>query len=145
MTKKKKSTVKGSQSKSSRAWLKEHFEDHYVLEAKKLGYRSRACFKLIELQEKDLLIKTGMTVVDFGAAPGGWSQLAAGWVGDHGRIIASDILPMDHLPGVEFIEGDFSSEVVYQALQETLGQSKVRPCNFGYGPQYKWHGFCRYA
>lgn len=95
------------------------------MEAKKLGYRSRACFKLIELQEKDQLIRKGMTLVDLGAAPGGWSQLAAEWVGDQGRVIASDILPMDHLPRVEFIEGDFSSEAVYQALQSSLGQSKV--------------------
>ena len=119
------SQAKGNQSKSSKAWLKEHFDDHYVMEAKRLGYRSRACCKLIELQEKDRLIQKGMTVVDLGAAPGGWSQLAAEWVGSKGRVIASDILPMDHLPGVEFIEGDFSSEAVYQALQDTLGDTKV--------------------
>ncbi len=119
-----KSTNKNT-SKSSKAWLKEHFDDHFVQEAKRQGYRSRACFKLIEMQEKDRLIKKGMTVVDLGAAPGGWSQLAAEWVGEGGRVIASDILPMDHLPGVEFIEGDFSSDEVYQALQNTLGEDKV--------------------
>jgi len=118
-------SIKNNHSKSSKAWLKEHFDDHYVQEAKKQGYRSRACFKLIELQEKDRLVKPGMTVVDLGSAPGGWSQLASQWVGKKGRVIASDILAMDHLPGVEFIEGDFSSELVYEQLQETLQDQKV--------------------
>lgn len=116
---------KNKHSKSSKSWLKEHFDDHYVMEAKKLGYRSRACFKLIELQDKDQIIRKGMTVVDLGAAPGGWSQLSAEWVGEEGRVIASDILAMDFLPGVEFIQGDFSSDEVYQALQNTLQDSKV--------------------
>ena len=94
------------------------------MEAKKKGYRSRACFKLIELQEKDQLIRKGMTLIDLGVAPGGWSQLAAEWVGEQGRVIASDILPMDHLPRVEFIEGGFSSDKVYQSLKSALGDIK---------------------
>ena len=105
--------------------MKEHFDDPYVKEAQKKGYRSRACFKLIEIQEKDKLIQKGMRVVDLGAAPGGWSQLAAQWLGDSGKLIASDILPMDFLPGVEFIQGDFSSEGVYEALCQSLGGQKL--------------------
>jgi len=114
-----------NKSKSSKGWLKEHFDDPYVKEARRLGYRSRACFKLIEIQERDHLIRAGMSIVDLGAAPGGWSQLAAQWVGGKGLVIASDILPMDALPGVEFIQGDFSSEQVYQALQKCLGDKKI--------------------
>ena len=114
-----------NKSKSSKGWLKEHFDDPYVKEARRLGYRSRACFKLIEIQEKDHLIRAGMSIVDLGAAPGGWSQLAAQWVGGKGLVIASDILPMDALPGVEFIQGDFSSEQVYQVLQKRLGDKKI--------------------
>ena len=114
-----------NRSKSSKGWLKEHFDDPYVKEAQRLGYRSRACFKLIEIQERDHLIRAGMSIVDLGAAPGGWSQLAAQWVGGKGLVIASDILPMDALPGVEFIQGDFSSEQVYQVLQKCLGDKKI--------------------
>lgn len=114
-----------NRSKSSKGWLKEHFDDPYVKEAQRLGYRSRACFKLIEIQERDHLIRAGMSIVDLGAAPGGWSQLAAQWVGGKGLVIASDILPVDALPGVEFIQGDFSSEEVYQALRKRLGDKKI--------------------
>jgi 23S rRNA (uridine2552-2'-O)-methyltransferase len=114
-----------NRSKSSKGWLKEHFDDPYVKEAQRLGYRSRACFKLIEIQEKDHLIRPGMALVDLGAAPGGWSQLAAQWVGNKGLVIASDILPMDALPGVEFIQGDFSSEAVYQELQRRIGDKSI--------------------
>ncbi|MCG7586652.1 SAM-dependent methyltransferase, partial [Photobacterium sp. OFAV2-7] len=95
------------QSGSSGRWLKEHFDDKYVLEAQKKGYRSRAIFKIEEIQNKDKLLKPGMTVVDLGAAPGGWSQYAAEVVGDEGQVIACDILPMDSLPGVSFLQGDF--------------------------------------
>jgi 23S rRNA (uridine2552-2'-O)-methyltransferase len=125
MSKRNKSKQSKNQSKSSKAWLKEHFEDHYVLEAKKLGYRSRACFKLIEIQEKDRLVKEGMYVLDLGAAPGGWSQLAVQWVGNEGKVIASDILPMDYLPGVDFIQGDFNSDEVYEQLCESLEGQKI--------------------
>ncbi len=105
-----------SRSKTSKAWLKEHFDDHYVKKAKESGYRSRASFKLLELQDKDHLIKKGMTVVDLGAAPGGWSQIAAELVGDTGRVVASDILPMDSLAGVEFVQGDFTEESVLNEI-----------------------------
>lgn len=114
-----------TRSKSSRRWLKEHFSDTYVKEAQKAGYRSRAVFKLIELQERDRLFKPGMIVLDLGAAPGGWSQLLANWVGQKGKVIALDILPMEPLPGVEFLQGDFSEESVFNALLEKLGDEKA--------------------
>lgn len=109
-----------SRSKTSGRWLREHFDDHYVKEAQRQGYRSRAVFKLIELLEKDALLKPGMTVIDLGAAPGGWSQIVAQKVGDSGRVIASDILPMDSLPDVEFLQGDFSDEAVFERLMELI-------------------------
>lgn len=112
-------------SKSSRRWLDEHFSDQYVKRSQQEGYRSRAAFKLLELNEKDELIKPGMTVVDLGAAPGGWSQVAAELVGDQGRVVALDILPMDALAGVEVIEGDFREDEV---LEQLLAQ-KVSPCD----------------
>jgi 23S rRNA (uridine2552-2'-O)-methyltransferase len=108
---------------SSRAWLKEHRNDPYVQQAQKEGYRSRACYKLLEIQEKDRLIQPGFTVVDLGAAPGGWSQVAARLVGHRGRVIASDILPMDSLENVEFIQGDFSEESVLAAILEAIGEA----------------------
>jgi 23S rRNA (uridine2552-2'-O)-methyltransferase len=110
-----------ARSKTSKQWLKEHFDDSYVKQSKELGYRSRASFKLLELHEQDKLFKRGMTVVDLGAAPGGWSQVAAELVGDKGRVIASDILKMDPLPGVEFIQGDFTEQEVLTQLLESLG------------------------
>ncbi|WP_432471107.1 23S rRNA (uridine(2552)-2'-O)-methyltransferase RlmE [Amphritea sp. HPY] len=110
-----------ARSKSSGRWLQEHFDDQYVKKAKELGYRSRASFKLVELNEKDKLIKPGMTLVDLGAAPGGWSQIAAELVGDNGRVVSSDILPMDPLPGVQFVQGDFTEESVLNEILETLG------------------------
>lgn len=113
-----------ARSKSSQRWLDEHFDDHYVREAQKLGYRSRACFKLLEIQEKDKIIKPGMVVIDLGAAPGGWSQVAADIVGDRGVMIASDILEMDPLAGVTFIQGDFTEESV---LNQILAAVDNRP------------------
>ena len=110
---------------SSKAWLKEHRDDPYVQRAQREGYRSRACYKLLELQEKDRLIKRGMTVLDLGSAPGGWSQVAADLVGDGGRTISSDILPMDSLAGVEFIQGDFTEEAVYDQLLAVIGERPV--------------------
>ena len=98
-----------ARSKSSGRWMQEHFDDHYVKQSKEQGYRSRASFKLLELHEKDKLFRPGMTVVDLGAAPGGWSQVAAQLVGDTGRVVASDILPMDSMAGVEFVQGDFTN------------------------------------
>ncbi|WP_455365812.1 SAM-dependent methyltransferase, partial [Kaarinaea lacus] len=96
-----------SRSKSSRQWLKNHFDDVYVKQAQKAGYRSRAVYKLLEIQEKDRILKSGMTVVDLGAAPGGWSQVASHIVGSSGKVVALDILPMESLAHVEIIQGDF--------------------------------------
>ncbi|RLQ20617.1 23S rRNA (uridine(2552)-2'-O)-methyltransferase RlmE [Seongchinamella sediminis] len=110
---------------SSKAWLKEHRDDPYVQQALRDGYRSRACYKLLELQDKDRLIRPGMTVVDLGSAPGGWSQVAADLVGHHGRVVASDILPMDSLAGVEFIEGDFTEDEVFERILAALGGEPV--------------------
>jgi len=114
-----------SRSKQSGRWLQEHFDDFYVKEAQRLGYRSRAAFKLLEILEKDQLFKKGMTVVDLGAAPGGWSQIAGQLVEPDGKVIATDILPMDHLPGVEFLQGDFSEESFYRRLLSTLSGARV--------------------
>ncbi len=114
-----------AKSKSSERWLKEHFDDHYVQKSKQDGYRSRASYKLLELSEKDQLIKPGMTVVDLGSAPGGWSQVAAQLVGEHGQVIASDILPMDTMAGVTFIQGDFTEESVYERILDAVGNKPV--------------------
>lgn len=108
-------------SKSSKGWLKEHFDDAYVKRSQQLGYRSRASFKLLEIDARDHLFKPGMTVVDLGAAPGGWSQVAARRVGPGGRVIASDILPIDPIEGVEFLQGDFTEQVVLDRLREMTG------------------------
>lgn len=114
-----------SRSKSSSRWLQEHFNDPYVRQAQEQGYRSRAVFKLLEIQEKDRLLRPGMTVIDLGAAPGSWSQVAAGLVGDKGLVIASDILPMEPLPGVHFVLGDFREEAVFAALLAVLGDRQA--------------------
>ena len=106
---------------SSKAWLKEHRDDVYVQRAQADGYRSRACYKLLELNEKDRFIKPGMTVVDLGSAPGGWSQVAAQLVGHKGQVIASDILPMDAIAGVDFIQGDFTEQSVFDEIQAAIG------------------------
>jgi 23S rRNA (uridine2552-2'-O)-methyltransferase len=110
---------------SSRQWLKEHFSDVYVKQAQKSGYRSRALFKLKEIHERDHLFKQGMTVIDLGAAPGGWAQLGVNLVGKNGRVIAMDILPMEPLPRVEFILGDFTQTEIQQKVLEAAGESKV--------------------
>ncbi|GAA0561270.1 23S rRNA (uridine(2552)-2'-O)-methyltransferase RlmE [Halomonas salifodinae] len=112
-------------SKSSAGWLKEHFDDQYVQRSWQDGYRSRASYKLMELDAKDRLFKPGMTVIDLGAAPGGWSQVAAEKVGAKGLVIASDILEMDALAGVEFIQGDFTEEAALEAILATLGERPV--------------------
>ncbi|CZF79023.1 MULTISPECIES: 23S rRNA (uridine(2552)-2'-O)-methyltransferase RlmE [Grimontia] len=116
---------KKKHSASSGRWLKEHFDDKYVQEAQKKGFRSRAIFKLDEIQGKDKLLKPGMTVVDLGAAPGGWSQYAVEQVGDSGQVIACDILPMDSLPGVAFLQGDFREEAVLNALLDRIQPDMV--------------------
>jgi len=107
-----------AKSKSSKNWLKEHFDDKYVNRAKLDGMRSRAAYKLLEINKRDKLIKSGMTVVDLGAAPGGWSQYAAGIVGHKGKVIAMDILPMDSLENVEFVQGDFNEPIILERLLE---------------------------
>jgi 23S rRNA (uridine2552-2'-O)-methyltransferase len=110
---------------SSKAWLKEHRDDPYVQQAQREGYRSRACYKLKELQERDTLLRPGMTVVDLGSAPGGWSQVAAELVGHNGRVVASDILPMDNIAGVEFICGDFTEDAVFEQILAAIGDDPV--------------------
>lgn len=114
-----------ARSKSSGRWLQEHFADPYVRRAQVEGMRSRAAYKLEELLERDHLLKPGMVVVDLGAAPGGWSQVAQDRLKGKGRVIALDILEMDPLPGVEFIHGDFTQETVLAALEQTLAGSPV--------------------
>jgi len=114
-----------ARSKSSGSWLKEHFDDPYVKQSQIDGYRSRASYKLIELQEKDRLIRPGMMVVDLGSAPGGWSQVAAELVGDKGSVIASDILPMDSIADVEFVQGDFTEDAVFEELLRVMGDAKA--------------------
>ncbi|MCG7870554.1 MAG: 23S rRNA (uridine(2552)-2'-O)-methyltransferase RlmE [Candidatus Thiodiazotropha weberae] len=112
-------------SKSSRKWLDRHFNDTYVKQAQKAGYRSRAAFKLLEIQEKDRLIKPGMKVVDLGAAPGGWSQIARDLVGEKGQVFALDILPMDPIAGVEFIQGDFRETEPLESLRNLLDGAAI--------------------
>ncbi|MCG7934546.1 MAG: 23S rRNA (uridine(2552)-2'-O)-methyltransferase RlmE [Candidatus Thiodiazotropha taylori] len=112
-------------SKSSRKWLDRHFNDTYVKQAQKAGYRSRAAFKLLEIQEKDKLIKPGMKVVDLGAAPGGWSQIARDLVGEKGQVFALDILPMDPIAGVEFIQGDFRETEPLESLRNLLDGAAI--------------------
>lgn len=113
-------------SASSSRWLQEHFSDKYVQQAQKKGLRSRAWFKLDEIQQSDKLFKPGMTVVDLGAAPGGWSQYVTTQIGNNGRIIALDLLPIDPIAGVDFLQGDFCDELVLKALLEKVGKSKVQ-------------------
>ena len=114
-----------ARSKSSGRWLKEHFDDHYVKQSQKDGWRSRASYKLLEIQEKDHIFRPGSKVVDLGAAPGGWSQVAVQLVGEQGRVVASDILPMDAIAGVDFVQGDFTEESVLEQILATIGADKV--------------------
>jgi 23S rRNA (uridine2552-2'-O)-methyltransferase len=112
-------------TKSSARWLAEHAADPYVKRAHAEGWRSRAAFKLEEIQRSDRLLKAGMTVVDLGAAPGGWSQYAARLLGGRGRVIALDLLEMPAIPGVEFIQGDFSDAVTLEQLRTRVGETPV--------------------
>ncbi|MBJ7537040.1 23S rRNA (uridine(2552)-2'-O)-methyltransferase RlmE [Marinomonas transparens] len=114
-----------ARSKSSNSWMKEHFDDQYVKKSQQDGYRSRASYKLLELNDKDKLFKPAMRVVDLGAAPGGWSQVAAKMIGDKGTIVASDILEMAPLPGVTFVQGDFTEQEVYEAILSEMGNEKA--------------------
>lgn len=112
-------------TKSSRAWIKEHIDDHYVKKAQKDGYRARAAYKLIEINEKTNLISKGMTVVDLGSTPGSWSQVASKIVGEQGTLIASDILAMDALADVTFIQGDFREAAVFDSIMAEVGDRQV--------------------
>ncbi|MGZ8153247.1 MAG: 23S rRNA (uridine(2552)-2'-O)-methyltransferase RlmE [Methylovulum sp.] len=112
-------------SKSSNRWMQEHFEDEYVKLAQAQGYRSRAVFKLKEIQDKDQLIKPGMNIVDLGAAPGGWSQFARQFMGKKNKLVALDILPMEALDDVDFIQGDFREEAVLEQLYEVLAGEPI--------------------
>lgn len=110
---------------SSKRWLKEHFDDRFVKKAQSEGYRSRAVYKLKEIDEKESLIKPGMTVVDLGAAPGGWTQYLSQKMLGRGRVIALDILPMDGLAGVDIIQGDFREEAVFDELTRLIPQGSL--------------------
>lgn len=114
-----------ARSKSSQRWLKEHFDDPYVKQAQKDGYRSRASYKLLDIQEKDRILRNGMTVIDLGAAPGGWSQVVSRVIGEKGKLIASDILPMDSIADVTFIQGDFTEDAVFEELLSVVGNAPV--------------------
>lgn len=113
-----------ARSKSSSLWLQRHINDPYVKQAQKDGYRSRSAYKLIELNDRDRLLKPGMRVMDLGSAPGGWSQVAARIVGAKGRVLATDILPMDPIPNVDFIQGDFTEDIVVEKIFEWLAGEK---------------------
>ena len=113
------------QNKSNKSWIHEHINDHYVKQAKKLGYRSRAAFKLEEITQQDCPLKSGMTVVDLGAAPGGWSQYAAGRVGAAGKVIAVDILELSNIHGVIFVKGDFTHPEVLSQVENEIEKGKV--------------------
>ena len=113
------------QSKTSKRWLREHFSDAYVKKAHQQGLRSRAYFKLEELDQKEKLFKSGMTIVDLGSAPGGWSQYLSQKFNEQAKLLALDILPMEHLPGVEFICGDFTEDAVLAELSAKLCPREV--------------------
>lgn len=112
-------------SKSSNRWLREHFSDPFVQRAQAQGWRSRAVYKLEEIDRREKLIKPGETVLDLGAAPGAWSQYARRRVGRQGRVVATDILPMDSIPGVEFVQGDFREDDVLERLRALFPQRGV--------------------
>jgi len=112
-------------TRTSKAWMQEHVNDEFVKRAQKEGYRARAAYKLIEIDDKDKLIKPGMTIVDLGSTPGSWSQVVVQRLKGQGRIIALDILDMQPLVGVEFIQGDFREEATLKTLEEKLGNQPV--------------------
>jgi 23S rRNA (uridine2552-2'-O)-methyltransferase len=114
-----------ARTKTSKAWMHEHVTDPYVRRAKQEGYRSRAAYKLIEVLEKDKLVRPGMTVVDLGAAPGSWSQVLAPLVGSAGRVIALDVLEMELIEGVAFIRGDVSETPTLERLEKELAGARI--------------------
>ena len=115
----------GKKHRFGKAWMNDHVHDHYVQEAQRRGYRSRAAFKLLELDARDKLLRPGMTVVDLGAAPGSWTQVLRERVGSSGRIVAVDLLPMDPLAGVVFVQADFREDCGLAAVEEALGGKPV--------------------
>jgi 23S rRNA (uridine2552-2'-O)-methyltransferase len=114
-----------SRSKSSQNWLKEHHKDEYVLKARKDGYRSRAVYKLAEIQQKDRIFAPRQVILDLGAAPGGWSEYARQFIGDQGKIIALDLLEMDPIAGVDFIQGDFTEQQTLDELLALINNRKL--------------------
>lgn len=114
-----------ARSKSSKQWLSAHFADPYVKKAQAQGYRSRAVYKLQEIDEKDHLLKPGLSVIDLGAAPGSWTQYVTEKLQGRGQIIAMDILPMDALPGVQFVQGDFTADAVFEQLLACIPKQGV--------------------
>lgn len=110
---------------SSKAWMHEHINDEFVKRAQKEGYRARAAYKLTEIDDKDKLIKPGMTIVDLGATPGSWSQVAVQRLKGQGRIVALDLLEMEPIKGVEFIQGDFREDTVLKLLENSLNGKQV--------------------
>ena len=114
-----------AKTSSSVRWMNEHLKDEFVKKAKKEGYRSRAAYKLLEIIDKDQIIKTGFKVLDLGAAPGGWSQVAIKIVGKTGQVIATDILPVESIANVEFLQGDFTEEIIYNKLLSLTNKQKI--------------------
>lgn len=114
-----------AKSKSSKGWLKEHFDDEYVRRCQQDGYRSRAIYKLIEIDEKDHLLKPGMNIIDLGAAPGGWSEYCVKKLGSTATVVALDILPMDPIDGVVIIQGDFREDTVFEQLLAAMNNKKA--------------------
>jgi len=117
--------VEKRKNQFNKAWMQEHVSDHYVQEARRLGYRARAAFKLLEIDAKDSLLHPGAVIVDLGSAPGSWSQVAAAKLHGKGQVVALDLLPMDPVPGVTFIQGDFTESAVLEALERTLAGRRV--------------------
>lgn len=113
-----------AKSKSSKTWLKEHFDDEFVRRSQQDEYRSRAIYKLIEIDEKDHLIKPGMTIIDLGAAPGGWSEYCVRKLGGNGTIVALDILPMEPIDGVTILQGDFREDAVFEELMSIMAKAE---------------------
>ena len=120
-----------------------HVNDPFVKQAQLDGYRSRSAYKLIELNEKDRLIKPGMRIMDLGSAPGGWSQVAGKLVGKKGRVLATDILPMDPVPNVDFIQGDFTDEAIVEKLLAWLGGGQLRSHHLGHRAENLGYRFRR--
>ncbi len=114
-----------AKSKSSKGWLTEHFDDEYVRRSQQDGYRSRAIYKLIEIDDKDRLIKPGMTIIDLGAAPGGWSEYCVKKLGKNGTVVALDILPMEPIDEVTIIQGDFREDAVFEELMAVMNNAQA--------------------